>query len=230
MKRRVMTVVLAAALVLAREAAAEEHFVTPAMVDLTILLIAPPAPGSAQAAAELEELRAIQRTRTPERVALARADVEESVWRFADVMGAAFVPERLPRVAALFAILVADVEVVTATPKRGFGRRRPYRVARDLEPACPRPGRNSYPSSHATAGHAMAGILAAMVPERRDAIMARASQFAESRLVCGVHYRSDIEAGRISGIAMAAAALASPGFQEPFAAARAELRAALGLN
>jgi acid phosphatase (class A) len=235
MSRRIVATAFAASLLFAHAAAAQQpqqqHFVTQENINLTLLLIAPPARDSAQTAAELEELRAIQRARTPERVALADADArQENVWRFAGVMGPSFTAERLPRVAALFAVVVADEDVTTEGPKHDFGRPRPYSVASDITTPCPRSGSGSYPSGHATVGYYMAGVLAAMVPERRDAIMARAWEFAESRLVCGVHYRSDLEAGRISGIAMAAVALSSPRFQGPFAEARAELRAALGLG
>jgi acid phosphatase (class A) len=44
-----------------------------------------------------------------------------------------------------------------------------------------------------------------------------------------VHYRSDIEAGRIARTVLAALAMNHPDFPREFAAARAELRATLGL-
>src|SRR5262249_46554847 len=157
--------------------------VTPENLNLNILLIAPPAQNSPQTTAELEELRTIQRTRTEAQAAAARADAEETVFRFADVMGPNFTPERLPHVAALFAILVEDEDVTTRAPKREFGRPRPYLASPDIVPICPRSNSNAYPSGHSTVGHYMAGVLAAMVPERRDAIMARAWRFAEARLV-----------------------------------------------
>jgi acid phosphatase (class A) len=230
MSRFAMAAVLAVALFVARGAAAEEHFVTPEMLDLRLIMIGPPAQNSAQTTAELEELRTLQRTRTEAQAAAARADAEETVFRFADVMGPNFTQERLPKIAALFAILVADEDVTTSAPKRDFGRPRPYLVATDIVPICPRSNSTAYPSGHATIGYYMGAILAAMVPERRDIILARSWQFAEHRLVCGVHYRTDIEAGRIAGTAMAAVALTRPEFRERFTEARAELRAALGLN
>ena len=98
----------------------------------------------------------------------------------------------------------------------------------DLVPACHRSESGAYPSSHATAGYLMAIVLATMVPEQRDAVFARAQDYAESRLVCGVHHRRDIEAGRIAGTALAAVVRNDPKFKAEFAAARAELRGALG--
>src|SRR5882672_1425825 len=108
MARWVMAAVFAVAFVVSRGAAAEDHFVTPEVLDLRLILIGPPAQTSPQTMAEIEELRTIQRTRTEAQAAAARADAEETVFRFADVMGASFTRERLPRIAALFAILVED--------------------------------------------------------------------------------------------------------------------------
>ena len=68
-----------------------------------------------------------------------------------------------------------------------------------------------------------------MVPEKRDALFARASIFAESRIIAGVHYPSDVEAGWISGTVISAALIRQPRFESDFAAATAELRDALGL-
>ena len=59
--------------------------------------------------------------------------------------------------------------------------------------------------------------------------MARAAEYANNRVVAGVHYPSDIEGGRLTATAFAAALFASPAFQSDLAAARAELRQALNL-
>ena len=39
-------------------------------------------------------------------------------------------------------------------------------------------------------------LLADMVPERRAELEARAAEFARQRMVCGVHFASDLAAGR----------------------------------
>jgi acid phosphatase (class A) len=49
-----------------------------------------------------------------------------------------------------------------------------------------------------------------------------------NRVISGVHYRSDIEAGRICGTVVAAELLKDHKFMKKFEAAKAELRAALG--
>ena len=55
----------------------------------------------------------------------------------------------------------------------------------------------------------------------------------DSRVVCGVHFQSDVEAGRVIGSAMVARLHADPQFQADLARAKAELAkapAAAGLS
>ncbi len=59
--------------------------------------------------------------------------------------------------------------------------------------------------------------------------MGRAWTYAENRLVAGMHYPSDVEMGRIAGSIIAAFAMKEPQFMDDYAAAKVELRAALGL-
>jgi acid phosphatase (class A) len=209
--------------------AGESGFLSKDSIDLLALLAPPPGLQDPRTKAELDELRQIQTTRTPERVAMAQADVEETVFRLTVVLNKGLMPERLPKTAALFKKLTVDEEVATDPAKKGFARPRPYAVASDLQPVCPLSKSGAYPSGHTTIGYYMGIVLAAMVPEQRAAIFARTQEFGESRMVCGVHYRTDIEAGRIAGTAMAAVLMNDPQFRAEFAAARAELRAALGL-
>ena len=54
----------------------------------------------------------------------------------------------------------------------------------------------SYPSGHTTYGTLMGTILARMLPEKRDELYARITDYGHSRMIAGVHYRSDIDAGK----------------------------------
>ena len=88
----------------------------------------------------------------------------------------------------------------------------------------------SYPSGHSTYGATTGFLLAAMMPEKRGAIYARINDYAHSRMVAGVHFRSDVEAGKLYGTAIAAALFAKPGFQAEFEEARICVRKAAGLQ
>ena len=54
----------------------------------------------------------------------------------------------------------------------------------------------------------------------------RARSIGESRVVCGVHYLSDVEEGRTNGSALVAALHSSPEFRADMEKARAEVAAA----
>ncbi|WP_429509784.1 acid phosphatase [Paraburkholderia sp. MM5482-R2] len=138
-----------------------------------------------------------------------------------------------PKTAALFEAVDHDAERVAKGGKHFFSRARPFIASRDVQPIVPkRPGDdyNSYPSGHATFGYLCAILLAQMVPEKRDALFAREREFGMNRVVDGVHYPGDVEAGRIDGTLVAAALMANPDFQRDFADAKAEVRAALKLD
>jgi acid phosphatase (class A) len=109
-------------------------------------------------------------------------------------------------------------------------RPRPHLYSDLVHPAVPMSKSGSYPSGHATVGTLMGIELANMLPEKRAAIMGRAWEFAHNRVVGGIHYPSDIEMGRVTGTVIAQTISTHPDFAQEFEAAKAELRAALGLN
>ena len=80
----------------------------------------------------------------------------------------------------------------------------------------------SYPSGHTSLSWSFALVLAEMVPELQDTILRRAYQYAESRVIVGAHYQSDIEAGRLAASAGVASIHTSPFFAADIKAARAE--------
>jgi len=211
---------------------ARAHFVDPAAIDAKALLPPPPAEGSPRALREIDELLALQAARTPEEAAQARADAEPSVFRFADALGLpdGMGAQELPALARLFAQVKDDEIAVMNRAKSSFERRRPFLVETRIEPIVRKPVSTSYPSGHATLGYMTATLLAAMVPERRDALMRRADRYARHRMVAGVHFRSDVEAGRTMGLAIAARMLESRAYRAEAGPAERELRAALGLG
>ena len=205
-------------------------FITAKELDLTKFLAPPPANDSAQTKTELAEILTIQVTRTPEMVARAQADAEENVWRFADVLGPKFTKEALPKTDAFFA-RVAETEGAVVDPAKDVWKRpRPHLYSNLVKPVVPLSKSGSYPSGHATVGTLMAIVLSNMVPEKRAELMARGWEYANNRVIGGIHYRSDIEAGRIAGSLIAEAIWSQADFAAEFAAAKAELRAALGLQ
>jgi acid phosphatase (class A) len=198
---------------------------------LDLILPLPPARESAITAAELAELHRIETIRTPAQIAQAQADDrEEDIFIFKSVMGPGFTSEALPITAALSAHIRKD-EGATGSPLKNIYRRpRPYQADSTLHPVCPlNPEPTSYPSGHSLSGYLLALTLIQIVPEKRQQIFDRLDEYVHSRLICGVHYASDIEASRKLAYAIFGSLAVLSRFQHDLEAAREETRRKLGL-
>jgi acid phosphatase (class A) len=208
------------------------YYINVMVLDLPALVPPPPAVGSVANNEQLTELHKIEQTRTPEQVAAARADeANESLFAYDTVLGKGFNAEALPVTAELAAHVKNEQSVAGSELKAEFKRPRPYQTDKTLHPVCGlSDAPNSYPSGHALTGYLEGLTLAEIVPEKRNEILARADDYAHNRIVCGVHYPSDVEASRKVAYVVFGYMMATPRFQHDLAAARAETRAKLGLT
>jgi acid phosphatase (class A) len=200
-------------------------------INLLLLLPPPPAPDSTQTKRELGEILMVQVTRTKEMEARAIADATETIWRFGGdvVNNPKFAAAGLPKFAAFFDRVVETEGAVVDPAKDVWKRLRPHLYSDLVHPIVPLSKSGSWPSGHATVGTLMGVALSNMLPEKRAEIMARAWEFGHNRLVAGIHYPSDIEMGRISGMVISQTISTHPDYKAEFEAAKAELRAALGM-
>jgi acid phosphatase (class A) len=217
-------------LLFSQSALADGGGTSPATVELSNLLPPPPAAGSTAARNDLQVVLSTQQTRTAADMAAAKADAERSVFRFADVFGSSFQASALPKTAAFFA-RTAELDKASVKEAKDYWQRpRPSVVSSQVHPLSKEKANDwSYPSGHSTFGYTTAVLLSNMVPEKRAEIFARADVYAEHRIVMGVHFPSDVEAGHIAGTVIADDVMRDPSFQADYQAARAELRHALGL-
>lgn len=220
------------ALLMGRMRAAEDALIfDPAPLDLRSVVPPPPPQDSPSMKAELEQLHRIEESRTPEQVAAAQADEkEQDIFVYRTVLGDKFSAADLPLTAALSAAVHKEEPAAGNPLKLAFHRPRPYQSDRTLHPVCDKTViPNSYPSGHSISGYLEGLTLAEMVPEKRDQILARADDYANNRLVCGVHYPSDIATGRQVAYAVFGALMATPEFRSQLAAAKTETRKKLGM-
>jgi acid phosphatase (class A) len=206
-------------------------FVTPTQAQATLILLDPPADGSPEQQAELAALHAIESSRTAAQEDAAKADAKDkSIFMFRTVFGEAFAAKNLPLTAALGEKIARDSAENVRVAKDYFKRIHPYTIDATLHPACTSNDKpESYPSGHAQLGWLMGLTLVEMVPEQREAILLRAQDYGHNRLVCGVHYPSDVAASRPLAYAVHALMTQNPDYIQQVAAARAELRKALAL-
>lgn len=185
----------------------------------------PPAAGSPQEALELAQLHQIIAAASPQRMAQAKWDDEhEDPAIFDAVMERSLAA--LPATWALLNTVANDAGLAAGLSKDHFARTRPWGVDPTLTNCDAGKGKKptrSYPSGHATLSYSVGWTLAQLVPAKAPAILARANDYAFSREVCGVHFRSDTEASHVIGTLAADRVLADPRLASRIAAARAEL-------
>jgi acid phosphatase (class A) len=200
--------------------------------DLSEIIAPPPPQNSDTTKIELTELHQIEQSRTPAQVAAAQKDDQgENIFYLRTVMGKEFTTDSLPLLTALSNRMDSEGSAASHALKGEFKRPRPYQFDRTLHPVCETVAEpNSYPSGHSIVGYLDAFILIRMVPEKSPEILERADDYAHNRMVCGVHYPSDLAAGREVAYVLFGYLMAQPRFQIDLAAARAETRQRLGLD
>jgi acid phosphatase (class A) len=191
-------------------------------LDLVAYLPPPAVPGSPAELAERAQVLEVQRRRTPAMAAAAQRDQEISPGRFADVLGEGFTEAQFPKTFALAQRLCRDAAVITGAAKVRWQRPRPYVVEPAVRPVVAVSTDGSYPSGHATCGYLWAMVLGEVFPDRRAALFARGIDYGNQRLVGGVHYPSDIEAGHLAAVAILATLRGREAFEAALADARAE--------
>ncbi|KRG66635.1 hypothetical protein ABB29_01255 [Pseudoxanthomonas dokdonensis] len=120
-----------------------------------------------------------------------------------------------------------DAALSTNAAKNKYQRVRPF--MRNEQPLCTPAdetalrGNGSYPSGHTAIGWMWGLVLTQVDPQHTDALLARARAFGESRLVCNVHWQSDVWQGRNMATATFARLQSNPSYQADVAAARIEV-------
>ena len=203
-------------------------YLTESDIDPKRLLPPPTADGSDAYKAELADVHRIIATATPERAAQAKWDDDhEDSSMYAATIGAGFELAKLPATAEVLAIVQNDASIAASAAKKTFQRNRPWVLDSTIKTCDPddKP-LTSYPSGHATLGYSLGMTLAVLIPEKSQAFMARAADYAYSRAVCGSHYPSDTQASQALAASFVTALLKNPEFEAKMKSAHVELQAA----
>jgi len=198
--------------------------------DHKLFLPPPPAAGSALAAADVAVFHDTRKLEGSPRWQLAANDdgvgQKALLEDFSCALGLDVAAAETPALSRVLARSGADLFPVVGAAKDLYQRPRPFLA--EQGPLCIMPSEQlaqsgSYPSGHAAAGWLYALLLTEVDPAHAGRIIERGRAFGESRVVCGVHYPSDIEGGRLTATALVAALHGAPEFETDVAAARAEL-------
>lgn len=172
----------------------------------------PPAHDSPRMATEIDQVRTVERT--PRRIAAAlfwehAAGGSRSYQFWNERLSRALLEYRLDhnapwsaRAYAMTNVALYDAAVACWDAKYAYWAIRPDQLDRSLRPLFTTPNHPSYPSGHSCFGSAAATVLAHLFPREAAAFEALASESSESRLWAGIHFRSDLDAGRALGRAV----------------------------
>ena len=197
------------------------------------LLPPPPVSGSAALALDEEVSRKSLDLRGTPRWELAAEDADlmfpQAAGTFSCTLNAPITEQDTPHLYMLLRRILTDAGLSASRAKMNYQRKRPFVVNKkpictpDWEGHLRKDG--SYPSGHTAIGWAWALILCEIAPEQTEAILARGRAFGESRVICNVHWQSDVIEGLLMGAATIARLHADPQFRVDVEAAKAELAA-----
>ncbi|MFC5345280.1 phosphatase PAP2 family protein [Brevundimonas staleyi] len=227
--------ILAAACAFALPAAAQQppdsyldHDAIQALADAV-----PPAPvaGSAQDRADVEgsdRLRALENT-DRWRLATRHAELRPSLAlaHFDCALGFRITAEESPRLTSILERILHDANEAAELAKARAHRPRPVgadpeRQACQVVSAAGRAS-PSYPSGSATVGAAYGELIAALVPDHAAEASRIGHEIGVSRMVCAMHYPSDVAEGETLGKAAFQRIAATEAFQADALVAREEI-------
>ena len=148
---------------------------------------------------------------------------------FTCALGVTINPTDEPHLTALITRMGADLGRAGRDAKNFNKRKRPFLIDKGktcvaITPAFAKSF--DYPSGHSTYSWGLGLVLAEIAPDRSTQVLARARAYGESRVVCGVHNASAVDAGRTEASIVIAALHSSAEFRADLDAARTELAAA----
>jgi acid phosphatase (class A) len=207
--------------------AAEEVYLAPDELDTTFFMA--PSPSAEASRKEVAIVAALQEKRTAEQLALCMADTKQSVFRFANVVGENFTTEKLPKATAFFHRVYRTESGFNKQGKNKWERPRPPLFDERVKPI-EKLDNAAYPSGHSAFAFITAIVLADIVPEKRAEIFNRAIEFGNNRVLGGMHFPSDVEAGRQMAAMVAVLMYRNPAFRKDLEEARVEVRTVMGLK
>lgn len=187
--------------------------------DSLAILPPPPAEDSIAFLADKARYESGRVLRNTDRAHLAREDADYRNFgqAFSAAYGLDISKEHTPVLYQLLTQVLQDShDYAMRSAKEHYERVRPFVIYKDAT-CTPEKDKKmattgSYPSGHASFGWAAALVLSEINPQRKTQILRRGYDFGDSRVVCGAHWQSDVDAGRLMGAAVVAALHNTSGF------------------
>ncbi|HYP08984.1 MAG TPA: phosphatase PAP2 family protein [Bryobacteraceae bacterium] len=173
----------------------------------------PPSTGSQEMARELAEVKEVARRLSRKQLAIALhwndgagTPTPPGHWNWIAapyIVEAQFSEVRAARALALLNMALEDAAIACWDTKFTYFNPRPSQLDRSIRTSIGLPNFPSYTSGHSTFSSAAADVLAYLFPSASSRFQAYAEEAGISRLYAAIHYRSDIEQGKLCGKAVA---------------------------
>lgn len=192
---------------------------------------APPAKDSAEYKKEIAHILAIQaKMSAADKAKVMGEDTITPSMIVTPVLGAQYNETTHPKLFELLRHAASDAWRVGDNTQEFWGRQRPWLVDQRVQLLAKPITRPSYPSGHSTTNHTWAHVLSELFPSKREALFKRAYAIGKNRMHGGVHYPSDVKAGKkLAGMIYNKMQLNAQ-FQRELNAAREELKSPVAAN
>ena len=149
-------------------------------------------------------------------------------YAFSPIFGKTISATTTPQIYKLVSKVHPSGNAATQTTKAHYMRLRPY-VRMNEGTAYPPDedhlrNTGSYPSGHASGSWLHALVLSEINPEAEEALLARAYQFGQGRVITGYHWQSDVDMGRLVASAVYARLHTSAEFVKQIELAKLEFK------
>jgi acid phosphatase (class A) len=201
MNKFLISFVLSMAIISGNSFAADEKFSIKVLTPSAIksLLGDFPQTGSTEEVADVKTLIAWQDKRTVEECEYADSQNSSNLTAlFSDNNGPLTAEEASKLEKRTFKIY-AEAGLSILLAKKLYNRARPYDAHSEVKPCIELETSTSFPSGHATIARFYANVLTEYFPARKAEFFKRADEAALNRVIGGVHYPSDIAAGKKLG-------------------------------
>ncbi len=164
--------------------------------DWVKILGTPPEDSSVEEQEDYNTLMNYQVTRTDEECELASKEEKVSLKNFFGGKDGPLTKKEVRKLRPFFLKYFLKAGIPSMKAKNHFKRPRPFVKFEEIEPCVKRPAGKSFPSGHASVSRIMAYALSFKFPKRAKKFFKRANAIAKNRMLGGVHYPSDIRAGK----------------------------------
>ena len=148
---------------------------------------------------------------------------------FSEAFGTEITKEKTPEIYKIVTNMREDAgDLATRAAKVYYNRTRPFKYYNEdtcnPEQQKELSTNGSYPSGHTTIGWATALVLAEINPARQNEILKRGFEMGQSRVICGYHFQSDVDAARLVAGAVVARLHANDAFNAQLSKAKEEFQ------